>query len=179
MLRRFFFVNAEDDAEELIHTTIVELSEARHRYAGRASFRSFVLGVARNVLFEYYRARKKQYAFDPEESRLQDLSPTPTVLLAKEGERRLLGEALRMIPLDDQITLALRFWEDMTVPEISTVLGCPPNTAKNYLRRARLRLEEALARLEAEPGLLSSTRSNLDKWLASLQHQIRGKRKKD
>ena len=52
--------------------------------------------------------------------------------------------ALARLRPDDQEILRLRCWEDLTVAEIATVLGCGANAASLRLSRARARLRAEL-----------------------------------
>ena len=57
----FFFdckVSARD-AEDLASETVARCIEARARIRGDSSFRTFLLSIARNVLYEHYRRRRR------------------------------------------------------------------------------------------------------------------------
>ncbi len=104
----------------------------------------------------------------------QDLGATPTGVIAHQEEHRLLLAALRAIPLDDQVTLELMYWEQLSGREIGEVLGVPEGTARTRIRSARLSLEAALARLSRSQQVLDSTMDNLEQWSESLRQYIAG-----
>ena len=65
-------------------------------------------------------------------------------------ERRTLKQALARLSPKDQEIIHLAFFEDLTTPEISTILGCRP--ANVYVRIYR-----ALARLRKQWAIVEGT----------------------
>lgn len=165
-----FFVNkaARGEVGDLVQRTFMICVERAHTFASRASFRAFLLGIARNVLRDHYRAMTKGRRNVGEVS-VADLSPGPSAVFAKREEQRLLLHALRSVPIDAQVILELYYWEELTGVEIAEILGVPENTARTRLRRARLRVARELERLADSPGLLDSTQGDLEKWARSLR----------
>lgn len=173
-LTRFFRSKAGDGAADLIQRTFLILLETKSRMRDGTSFHCYLYGVARNVLYEHYRGKRRDgERFQPDESSAVDLGPTPTTLLAQEQETRLLLQALRHIPLESQLILELYYWEQMTAKEIADVLEVPEGTARTRIRRAKQLLEAQLASLADTPQLLQSTVSDLDSWAEHLRAALR------
>jgi RNA polymerase sigma-70 factor (ECF subfamily) len=141
----FFSRKVSGDVSDLVQRTFLGLVEARDRFRGDASVRTFLYVIARRVLFQHFEAKRKDGALDFGVSSLNDLAPTPSSLLRRNDERALLAEALKHIPLDLQIAIELHYWEGLSGPEIADVLGIPEGTARSRLRRG---LEELRVRLE-------------------------------
>ena len=122
--------------------TFLACIEARERYQGDASFKTFLLAIARNQLSQHYSTA-------PARARLRaDLcAPTSTLrratLVARREDERLLAEALRRVPLEAQVVLELAFWEGFDGMELARVLEVPLNTAYSRLRRAKFALASA------------------------------------
>ena len=53
----------------------------------------------------------------------------------------MLADAMRQLGPDDRAVLALRFYRDLTVDEISVRLGIRPGTVKSRLHYALSRLQ--------------------------------------
>ncbi|MCH9687765.1 MAG: sigma-70 family RNA polymerase sigma factor [Deltaproteobacteria bacterium] len=169
-LTRFFRNKAGDDFDDLIQQTVVTLLEAKGLYRGEGSFRSFVFGVAYNVLRNHYRrARRDAERLDFGVTSVFELGVGPVEVLADRHEQRLLLQALRKIPLEHQVLLELYFWEPMIAPDIAAVFEVPEGTIRTRLRRAKALLEQELGALSANPALLHSTLSNLDDWAKSVR----------
>lgn len=172
VVHRFFRAKLADDVDDLVQRTFLALLESSVRQRTISSVRGWLLGTARNLLFERWRARAD---FDPSTSTLAALEPSPSAMLTGAAEQRILIGALRTIPLDQQIVLELFYWEAMSGSEIAACLHEPEGTIRTRLRRARESLNDAIAHVSEHPDLLASTLGDLERWLASLRDQIPSK----
>ncbi len=167
---RFFRHKAgASEIQDLIQRTFMILVERPDGFHGRSSFRTYLLGIAHNMLREHYRASARDRHQDVDELSVADLGAGPSTLIGAKEEQRLLLEALRSVPLESQIILELYFWERLSGPQIAEVLGVGENTARTRLRRARLRVGEALERLARSRALLESTLADLESWARSVR----------
>lgn len=159
--------------DDLIQRTFLKAAESVGRLRNAASFRAYLLSIARNELFQEYRRRGRRPVTDDDvaHSKLVDLMPSPSRVAADREEHRLLLRGLRRIPLDSQIALELHYWEGMTTAELADVLGVPHGTAKGRLQRARSQLREVVESLEASPALVQSTLGGLSTWAAELRQR--------
>lgn len=166
-----FFRNkvSADSIQDLIQRTFMVCVERPDNFHRGSSFRTYLLGIAHNILREYYRAKSKHRHQDIDAIAVVDLGAGPSTLLGAREEQRLLLEALRSVPLECQVILELYFWERLTGPQIAAMLGVPEDTARSRLRRARLLVGEVLKRLTSSKTLLDSTMANLDSWARSLR----------
>jgi RNA polymerase sigma factor (sigma-70 family) len=171
---RFFHNKAGEQAKDLIQRTFLRCLEARDRIVAGSNFRAYLFGVARNVLLEHFRSVKRDGRLDELQTTAHDLSPlpTPTTLLSRKRELRILLSALRRIPIELQIALELFYWEHMSAVEIAAVCGLPEGTIRTRLRRARQLLEHEIAALAASPAEFTSTVSDLASWAAEIRGEI-------
>ena len=173
-LSRFFRSKAGDGAADLIQRTFLILLETHGRMREGTSFHCYLYGIARNVLYEHYRGKRRDGdRFQPDQTSVEDLGPTPTTLIAQAQETQLLLQALRKIPIECQMILELYYWEQMPAKEIADVLDVPEGTARTRIRRAKQLLESALAELAQSPQLLQSTVSDLDSWAKHLRAALK------
>ena len=169
---RFFANKVQSDVDDLVQRTFIACVEGKERFRGQSSFRTYLFGVAHNVLRSHLRKRKREgERFDFGVTSVFDLGLSPTTLIAQRKEQVLILQSLRRIPLDHQIVLELYYWESMTAKDLGEVLQIPEGTVRGRIRRAKQLLEEQLAKL-AETGDLESTVSNLDSWARSLRAKI-------
>ncbi len=154
---RFFRTKLGDDIEDLIQRTFLDLLEA----AGRMSidsFRATLFTIARRRLYDHLRAVYQRGAVEVLSSiPVADLGTSPSGVVARGEEERLLGEAMRRISLDHQIALELAYWEDLSGKEIATVLDISEHTVRSRLARAREALRGEVERLARTPELGRST----------------------
>ena len=169
-IARFFANKVSGDPADLIQETFVVCLQGRDRIDDPERFRSYVFGVAYNVLKRHYtKLHQDGERFEFGSASVADLGAGPLTWIVESGEQRLLLEALRRIPLRFQIVLELFYWEDLTSAAIADVLGEPHGTVRTRLRRARALLEQEIGRVDADPELRSRTLSDLDAWAEGLR----------
>ena len=88
----------------------------------------------------------------------------PTVELGTEIEgpdtggdleaRSVIGDAFGLLPPAHRAVLVLRYYLDLTVPEIASTLEVPEGTAKSRLHHATRRLRAVLAEIDPELGVI-------------------------
>lgn len=168
----FFERKVQGEVSDLVQRTFLGCVEARDRFRGASSFRTFVFAIARHELYAHYRARKKGQAVDFSVSSLAELSPSPSSLARHRSERERLLEALRSLPLELQIALELRFFEELSGSDLAVILEVPEGTVRSRLRRA---LEALRQRLDADgdgPILPFGPGEDLDAWAARIGKQF-------
>ncbi|MFV8756104.1 RNA polymerase sigma factor [Nannocystaceae bacterium ST9] len=170
-IERFFRNKLDVGVEDLIQSTFLACVEGRDRFREASSFRTYLFGIAHNLLLAHYRSKQRSVV-DFETTSVIDLGASPSGPLTRRDEHAALLRALRSIPLDFQIVLELGYWEDLSGPEIAEILGVPANTVRSRLARARAALRAALERGVASPELLRSTLADLEGWARSLRSEL-------
>ncbi|MEM7155042.1 MAG: sigma-70 family RNA polymerase sigma factor [Myxococcota bacterium] len=144
---RFFINKIPDDHEDLIQETFIACVKGRDRLRRDTRFRSYLFSTAYNVLKKHYgRICDPRMAQPLESQSAEDLSPGPSTLLRNDERARLLLEALRRIPLEQQVVLEMTYWEGMSSAEIGEVLGLPSATVRTRAYRGRDKLLDLLSR---------------------------------
>lgn len=168
---RFFRNKVDEAAEDLVQQTFMGLVQGKDRFRGEASFRTYLFMIARKRLYSYLRkSQRDQDAAPWGERSVADLGvPSPSRVLARQQEQRLLLMALRRLPVEMQVALELFYWEELTVTEIADVLETPVGTVKSRLQRARARLDGAIAELAGSEALLRSTMDDFSRWAKELR----------
>ena len=173
-----FFVNkvSEADLPDLVQKTMLQCLESLEKFRHDATFRTFLLGIAHNVLLHKYRRhRRKEGKLDPltgPTDQFIDASGISSVL-ARRREQELILAALRAIAINHQVVLELHFWEGLTAKECAHVLDVEVSTIKGRLHRAKITFKAAL---EAGPGTPSEKRSitsAMASWILGIQNHIR------
>ncbi|MCX4242312.1 RNA polymerase sigma factor [Paraliomyxa miuraensis] len=168
---RFFANKLGAEASDLVQDTFLALVQGRDRISDDARFRSYLFGVAYNVLKKHLKQRYR-LPEDFESRSVHDIAPGVETMLREAENLRLLRAALRRIPLSLQVALELHYWERLSSSEISHVLGIPSSTVRTHLGRARTLLEEALRSEAAAPEVVESTISDLDAWAERLRGKV-------
>jgi RNA polymerase sigma factor (sigma-70 family) len=176
---RFFANKLSEAPGDLVQETFMACVQGRDRIREDGSFRSYMFGVAYKVLTGYLR-RKYELPGELDTVSVCDLGPGPSTIMEKSQQARLLLQALRSLPVDLQVVVELRYWEQMSSTEISHVLGVPAGTVRDRLRRGRVLLEKALGAAASNPAVLESTLGDIDGWAKELHEALpRGARRRD
>jgi RNA polymerase sigma-70 factor (ECF subfamily) len=165
IVERFFLNKVPSAVQDLVQETFTRCLSSRTPIRDNKHFVGYLVGIAKNVLHGHLRERYRDAdPLDLEQVSVRDLQPGPGTLVGRRREHRLLLEALRNIPVDDQIILELHYWEDFKTEEIAEALEIPVGTARGRLQRARAKLEEVMHRVAESPNELESTVARLEDW---------------
>jgi RNA polymerase sigma-70 factor (ECF subfamily) len=136
-----FFRRRVDDparAEELTQDTFLAILRGAVRYEPRALFRTYLYGIAFNILsVERRNAKNRRFAPIEEADALPASSAGPESAL-------WIREAIGRLDPDEREILLLREYEELSYAEIAAVLRLPLNTVRSRLFRARLALKGLL-----------------------------------
>jgi len=124
-------------AEELAQDTFVAVLGGAARYERRGPFRSYLFGIAYNVLLAD-RRKAAHRVTDP-------LDAEPAGPEAGDADLGIwVRDALARLDEDDREVLMLREYEQLSYQEIAELRGSPLNTVRSQLFRARAALRSAL-----------------------------------
>jgi RNA polymerase sigma-70 factor (TIGR02943 family) len=153
-------------AQDLVQETFLAAIKASKGFAGRSTERSWLFGILRNKLVDYYRLQKREFAFtdlDPSSSEEQGAfgesglgrdgwvmkhAPKPWqtpdgTLVSKEFQVVFKG-CLSRLPDKVALVFLLREVDGVSSEEICKELGVSPNNLWVMLHRARIGLRRCL-----------------------------------
>jgi RNA polymerase sigma-70 factor (ECF subfamily) len=136
------------DAEELTQETFLAVLQGARRYEPRASFRSYLFGIAFNILLAWRRKTGRRGDESVQADTLAAPSHDPSSAI-------WVREALAALDPEDREILMLREYDALEYAEIARVTGIPLNTVRSRLFRARLALRDQLAGESLKTGVRS------------------------
>jgi len=165
---RFFEGKVEDSAvDEVVQETFLACVRSRDTFRRQSSFRTYLLAIARNMLFGYWRQRSRQApTLDFDEVSVASLSTSAGGRMARREDHARLLQALRALPLDQQLLLELYYWEQLEREDLAEVFDVEPATTRSRLFRARQALRHLLTDA-AVPSNLDD--ADLDAWARKLR----------
>ncbi len=134
-LERFvkFRVGNHPDAEDLLQEVLAAAYRNRNTVSSEASFKPWILGIARNKCNDYFRAKAKRM-----EIPLESLDETAlTVGLHGVTAKTVVSETLEALGDTDRQILYLSYFKDLPQAEIAARLGIPVGTVKSRLFHAK------------------------------------------
>lgn len=179
VVARFFRNKADDALSDLVQKTFLAVIESPQGFRGQGSFRSYVLGIAYNILRRHYRDRNRDTPVDFEAMSIADTGVRPSAFVAIRQEQRCLLEALRRIPLEHQIVLELHYWESLSASAIGEIISAPEGTVRTRLRRAKQLLDTELSAIVGGGEALATTLARLDDWAREIRERLAGRAPSD
>jgi RNA polymerase sigma-70 factor (ECF subfamily) len=153
-------------AQDLVQETFLAAMKARSGFAGRATERSWLFGILRHKLADYYRLQNREVAIADLESPLPEeqgafgasgvgkdgwlnaLAPqawrTPDEDLTTKEFQQVFNSCLSRLPEKVAQVFQLREIDDVPSHEICKDLGVSPNNVWVMLHRARMALRRCL-----------------------------------
>jgi RNA polymerase sigma-70 factor, ECF subfamily len=134
-------LNNRERAEDLAQETFLAVIRATSRYQPRALVRTYLYGIALNLLAA---ERRKQSRNSPIESGAE-----PAIDGAPD-EVLWVRQALEKLDPSEREIIMLREYEQLSYTEIADLLRLPLNTVRSRLFRSRMALKDCLES-EAKP----------------------------
>lgn len=146
-IRRFVTYSTGDPdlAETITQDTLLRAFKGRENFRGDCSVSTWLTGIAINVTRDHLRSAKFKFWKQVESTRVDvhemaSLLPSEAVsperqMLAKERVQQLY-KALEALSYNQRTIFLMKFTEEMSVYEISGILGMAENTVRTHLHRA-------------------------------------------
>ncbi|TYB60699.1 SigE family RNA polymerase sigma factor [Nonomuraea sp. PA05] len=127
------------DAEDLLQSALTKTYQAWERIEDRRALDGYVRRAMVNINISQWRRRKlEEY---PSDELPEQVSCEPA---GSSEVHEALEQALRELPERMRAAIVLRYYEDMTEPEIAKTLGISVGTVKSTVSRAMAKLRTAL-----------------------------------
>jgi len=143
------------EAEDVLQIAYLKVLDGRARFAGAASFRTWLFGVIRRTAAE---SRRQQWLRTALLSRWQERgnfertsADAQDATLDDERTRQLRGGLAQLAPRQQQV-LHLVFHQDMTIEEAARVLGISLGSARTHFERGKARLRALVAKEACHAG---------------------------
>ena len=140
------FVGSRAEAEDLCHDAFVRLHRVWRRIDHGDNVGSYLRTTAFNLARSSLRRRSVVRRLAPPPDR--QASPAADENVELRADQRTLLASIRRLPRRQRECIVLRYWQDLTEPQIATTLGISVSSVKTHLRRATQTLEQ---HLEARP----------------------------
>lgn len=173
-VRRFFENKVQGAAlDDLVQQTFLACVESRERFRGDCSFRTFLFQIARHQLYGHYRRAGRDAFIDASITSVCDLRTSPTGLLSRRDNERILLEALQSLPVELQLLLELTFWENLSAADVAIVLDIAEGTVYTRVHRARSAIHRYMreAGASCEEHVWSTSSDEVASWMRSIRAQ--------
>ena len=110
--------------------------------------RAWIYGIARNVMRNRWRASNRRRRLLGRLGGVRSPLPLepPESVVDSSPQRQRVRRALQELREADREILIMSAWDDLSAPEIATILGISANAAHQRIHRAKNRLASILSR---------------------------------
>lgn len=140
-----YFVNDIYAAEDLAEDTFVKLATKKPKDLQKASFKTWLYRIGRNIAIDYYRKQKK-YIKEPIESLEKISSDEENIEMSyiKDEEKRMLHKTMLKLKEEYRQVLWLIYFEDLSCKDAAKIMKKTVHSVENLVYRARVKLKEEL-----------------------------------
>jgi len=125
-------------AEDLTQDVFLAVFKGLEKFAGKSSERTWVFGIARNKLNDFYRSR---YAYESgginEATLISDPKQDTYALALKEFESRVVRDCLERLSPRCQMVLVMKYLDRYSVKQIANSVNLSPKAVESLLQRAK------------------------------------------
>ncbi len=139
-------------AEDLVQETFVRLLRQTSFKPSRP-FKPWLYAIATNLARDYFRSpasRRIQSVEDETQLELRDVSPGPEDIAQVADRGRIVMWALQQLAPEYRIVLLLRYYQSLSLQEITVTLELPLGTVKSRLSVGTHRLRDLLVMKKEE-----------------------------
>ena len=141
-LRRFIATKINDgrDGEEILQDTLFAFLEAIRDFQGKSNLQTFLYSICNHKIIDFYRRKKIRHVVF---SKVPQLEALISPLLSPEDEldatllKEKVAHVLSMLLPNYRRVLILKYFDHMSVGEISKRLSVSAKSAESQLFRAR------------------------------------------
>jgi RNA polymerase sigma-70 factor (ECF subfamily) len=153
-----YLTGKREYAEDLAQETWIRVLQRGSQYDGRQRFDPWLFAIARNLAIDYLRKKRNAAATvslpnDRDAVLLLSSSdPSPFEAAARSEDAMRLAVQLQILPPLYREALLLRFQEDLSLAEMTQVLGAPTTTVTSRIYRGLAALRSAFEEGDSHGG---------------------------
>jgi RNA polymerase sigma-70 factor (ECF subfamily) len=152
-------LGSNSEVEDIAQQVFIRVWKSARRYVPRAKFTTWLLKIARNLVFNELR-RSKRHAHVPlqlepgsEDSPIKDeINPGPDASLLEVELQRTIERAILDLPETQRMALVLRRYEQLSYEQIAEILDLSVPAVKSVLFRARTELRSRRSKYLGGPA---------------------------
>lgn len=127
-------INSREDALDITSECFIKVMKSLHTFKFNSSFRTWLYVIARNLLVDFYKSRKKEISLSQED--LEKFPETETHKNFSSRNSDLLRDVLDKLPENYRTILELRYLMNLKFSECAESMQVTENYAKVLHSRA-------------------------------------------
>ena len=131
-------------AEDMVQELFVRVWVHRASYRTAQPFATWLYAMAYNLCKNAYRHEGVHQDYAAECSLREEPTVTTDEAIERSELRQLLRQAVQALPETQRDAFLLHYDEELTVPEVARIVGCPEGTVKSRLSAALATIKKNL-----------------------------------
>ncbi len=149
-----FKVSDPQTVEDLSGEVFVRVLEGLKRgYGWRDSPQGWIMGIARNVVVDYYRKKERMPEVTLNESLTAAENSDPTHQAMLSDRQRHLMQAIQQLTVEQRDVILMRFVEGIDIKGVAKAINKSPGAIKGLQYRALRALAEIMGDVSAETAV--------------------------
>jgi RNA polymerase sigma-70 factor (ECF subfamily) len=140
---------AEADVDDVCQEVFVTVHRRLRDFEGRSSLRTWVYGICVRTASDYRKRVRVRREVASEAYPEATVSPGQEYAVSIRQARSALDRILDGLDADKRAVFVLYEIEELPMSDVSSIVGCPLQTAYSRLHAARSEVEQAVERLRA------------------------------
>lgn len=137
-------VLSNDEGQDLVHAVFLCLCQGNCKYTGQSDVQGYLCGIAKNVLRDHFKAKKRQVGVvsldeievDGDLVIAHSYTEEASENLQKEEIQVILKEAVAILSEKPRQAIKLVYFDGMKIPDAAKMLGCDSKVVRDRLYRA-------------------------------------------
>ncbi|MGN1002909.1 MAG: sigma-70 family RNA polymerase sigma factor [Oscillospiraceae bacterium] len=155
----FKILGQADEAELVAQDVFITVFRRIDELKEPESLRAWIIGIAVRLAMNRRRKLSSSHEFALEDEAMFVLldsggaSDSPEDTLSEQETGLILGELLDQLPEEQRTAVLLYYYDEYSIKEIASVMGCAEGTVKSRLNYARKALEKSITQREQREGI--------------------------
>ena len=150
----FRLLRNKEEAEDALQETFITMIQKISTFGGQSQLYTWLYRIATNIALMKLRSRKKEHDIEIDENMLSDsvhrgsivsFSSNPEKEFSRKEIKSALDHAIEELPVIYRSAFILKDIEQLSIREISEILGISEDNVKTRIRRARIFLRNTLS----------------------------------
>ena len=150
----FRLLRNKEEAEDALQETFITMIQKISTFGGQSQLYTWLYRIATNIALMKLRSRKKEHDIEIDENILSDsvhsgsiisFSSNPEKEFSRKEIKSALDHAIEELPAIYRSAFILKDIEQLSIREISEILGISEDNVKTRIRRARIFLRNTLS----------------------------------
>lgn len=141
----------KETTEDIVQETFISAMKAWNSYKGNSSYKTWLCGIAKNIIFNFYRNSIKKDSISSEEDieEAKDFQDVEFTFINNEYKNTILKALNKLKPVYRYV-LILKYMDDYSVKEIAKCLYKTPKSIDGILQRSKNSFKKEYIKLSGD-----------------------------